>query len=209
LTDYEDQYKVNDAKSRGANLMFYRIFFGMASNSPLYEQIKSYKYFMYMEPDVLPVKPYWLDRYVIDLCADTSNHLISAYEEIVLEPIDFWIKGSAGKIPNVTWNSMNGNAFYKLHDKQFDEYLAKVSAAYGDKSYDGAIYSYTQNKVDLIREVLRKLILLQDNWKINAQTKHRFIYTDYFNDMNTYHNESHIYTNTYVAHISGGMPRNC
>lgn len=173
LTDYEDMYKVGEVKARGANNMFYRLFLNRTKED------LPYNYFLLYEPDIRPIKPHWLDR---------------ALEEIVVETSDFWVKGSVGKIPTHIYNSMNGNAFYKLHDEKFNSYLNTVWAAHGEQSYDTSLWEYTQKR---------------EHWEMNSKFKHRYIFTDFVNDQVTAEKYPDDYSTTHLVHVTGGHPRGC
>ena len=93
----------------GPNLMFYRLFEDRV--------VLAHDYMFIMEPDVTPIRAGWLN---------------AMYEELLCTS-DFWVRGSTYRGYRVdwlyawekrfpkfsTWDSPNGNAFYKIHDEDF------------------------------------------------------------------------------------------
>eukprot|EP01119_Soliformovum_irregulare_P018235 TRINITY_DN5547_c0_g4_i1.p1 TRINITY_DN5547_c0_g4~~TRINITY_DN5547_c0_g4_i1.p1 ORF type:complete len:394 (-),score=95.49 TRINITY_DN5547_c0_g4_i1:29-1210(-) len=61
-------------------------------------------YFFYIEPDVVAIRDFWLDR---------------IYEEVAWSIDDFWMKGSANRISMDRSFHIDRNAIYKLHDATF------------------------------------------------------------------------------------------
>jgi len=108
--------------------------------------MKDYDYWFLVEPDVIAMKDFWLDR---------------VFEEAVFSIDDFWMKGSTNRIPWYGSWHMNGNAIYKLHDKEFktvvlDEVakrpdlpfdLTTMSSFFGQQKSNGAYYKTIQHKV--------------------------------------------------------------
>ena len=99
---------------QGPNHMFFKL---MGSNSIL----AAYTHVFWMEWDVTPVRPLWIDRLVSLAAADDGC----------------WMKGSpyvgrgmdeAATDPNnEPWlGHLNGNALYKLHDPDFQRFLQLV-----------------------------------------------------------------------------------
>jgi len=109
LTSEEDYYPV------GINLMFFRLVAGMTHA----HELEGFRTMFWMEPDVKPIKPYWLDALVRESNTDD----------------DFWIKGSvylgdsfdgsAGNDWTLTGH-INGNALYRLHQPDFSRFLQIV-----------------------------------------------------------------------------------
>lgn len=93
------------------------------------------RYIFYMEPDCLPLRPYWLS--VIDSLTRYPNK-------------NFWMKGSIFRGPlDAIYEAkvfhkihINGNAIYNLADKRFVEYYFKevrpvIKRYYENGGYDG------------------------------------------------------------------------
>lgn len=109
LTAEEDGYPA------GINFMFFR----MVTGATHANQLKHFNALYWMEPDVQPIKPYWLDVLVSESQTDD----------------DFWIKGSVylGGVfdravgQDWTWiGHINGNAMYRLHQPMFSRFLQIV-----------------------------------------------------------------------------------
>lgn len=109
LTTEEDDYPV------GINIMFYRLVAGETHAHDL----RDFNALYWMEPDVEPIKPYWLNALVRESLGGD----------------DFWMKGSiylgdlfdgAGG-QDWTWaGHINGNALYRLHQPMFTQFLQIV-----------------------------------------------------------------------------------
>jgi len=81
-----------------------------------------YQYMFLMEPDVRPIRPFWLD---------------AVYEE-TLDRNDFWVKGSisqcSGPYAHLDFH-INGNALYKLYDPIWMDYQQRVRSFYKPRDY--------------------------------------------------------------------------
>jgi hypothetical protein len=112
-------------------------FFGLFHELP---QL-GFDYFFIMEPDVLPVRPHWLE-------ALTRELPIPVYDEHN-QPIplpyskDFWVLGSTplskhyktyGNLAGRVDLHLNGNAFFKLSDPGFENFIRIVKLAYPSTS---------------------------------------------------------------------------
>jgi hypothetical protein len=109
LTAEEDDYPV------GINLMFFRMVTGTTHT----HQLKPFNALYWMEPDVQPIKPHWVNALVRESMAGD----------------DFWVKGSLylGDVfdravgRDWTWvGHINGNAMYRLHQPMFSRFLQIV-----------------------------------------------------------------------------------
>jgi hypothetical protein len=111
LTRIEDEYPA------GPSNMFFRMFF----DANMQQRSSEYRTMFWMEGDVFPLKPYWIDK---------------LYAESLVG--DFWMKGSIyfghafddSVMSPETWNwvgHINGNALYRLHEPQFTTFLRAVS----------------------------------------------------------------------------------
>lgn len=123
-------------------------------------------YVLYMEPDLLPIRPKWLD----------------ALDELCRYPNDpFWIKGSTfrGSLSvmrtRIIYNlfHINGNAIYNLGDKGFRTFYHHmvrpyIKALYPDQSYDTDIF---------------KFLLATSNYNYARLHAHQFQFTDSIRNM--------------------------
>lgn len=103
-----------ESKDDSSCLMFYRLF-GLLE--------PRFDHFFLMEPDVLPVQPFWVDKLVLE----------SQQPSCV-----FWQKGSVARCePGYADNQrrvdfhINGNSLYCLNDPAFTDYRRRVQAFYG------------------------------------------------------------------------------
>ena len=110
----------------GPCLMFYKLFPSLAN--------LGFNYFFVVEPDVLPIRPFWLNALSLQLSfkiMDVKNRLLLDVKD------DFWQKGSpsycAANYSDISTRldyHMNGNALYKLGDSEFTHYLNRVREYY-------------------------------------------------------------------------------
>jgi hypothetical protein len=109
LSAKEDDYPV------GINFMFFRLVIG-ATHA---RELRNFNALFWMEPDVQPIKPYWLDVLVRESLIDD----------------DFWMKGSVylGQLfdrsvgQDWMWiGHINGNALYRLNQPMFAQFLKIV-----------------------------------------------------------------------------------
>eukprot|EP00741_Cyanophora_paradoxa_P008800 tig00001375_g8517.t1 len=125
----------------------------------------TYKYFFLFEPDVRPIKRFWLD---------------AIYEE-TFDRNDFWVKGSvsqcAGDYAHMDFH-VNGNALYKLGDDHWLDYLQRVRAFYRPRlwvhsadgcsaattGFDHSIFHFSRDR---------------SNWFYAQQMLHRIVYSTF------------------------------
>ncbi|GJQ11543.1 hypothetical protein GpartN1_g3334.t1 [Galdieria partita] len=131
---------IHDRHPDGTCLMFYSLFDSISEVSLHYEA------FLYMEPDVHVIRPFWLDKLVNIYFTKLRNS-------------SFWIAGSISHCPGIfafqDWH-INGNALYNLQDESFLWYLSLVRQYYppkmhvkyafgcsgGHGGYDHSIYNF-------------------------------------------------------------------
>eukprot|EP01119_Soliformovum_irregulare_P012295 TRINITY_DN3182_c0_g1_i1.p1 TRINITY_DN3182_c0_g1~~TRINITY_DN3182_c0_g1_i1.p1 ORF type:complete len:382 (-),score=89.60 TRINITY_DN3182_c0_g1_i1:37-1182(-) len=85
------------------------------------EEMKEADYMFFIEPDVMAIRDYWLDR---------------VYEEVAFSIDDFWMKGSTSRIPAYPSFHMNGNAIYKLRDPKFHQVFIDTLTNDRSQPYD-------------------------------------------------------------------------
>jgi hypothetical protein len=150
LTEAEDEYP------SGINLMFFRLLKGVG----FHEQLSNFHALYWMEPDVQPIKPYWLNVLVRESLSS-----------------DYWIKGSIylGEMfdhmsGGDTWiGHINGNALYRLHQPDFVEFL--------DVVIDMEPPSHIWKPFDVsIWKVLHDFPYF---WHAHQRIASRFIYSDF------------------------------
>lgn len=154
-----------DTHVEGARLMFEQFLRGKVVPETETEQEPSLGYALYMEPDLVPIRPHWLN-YVI--------------QQVAWPVPEFWMKGSifmgnaalmrrTTNVPNKY--HINGNALYNLHSPDFqhfyyDQVRPFVMKRHGGKSanaYDTDIYEYLHD---------------DQTYASTHQVMHKFQYTD-------------------------------
>ena len=83
--------------------------------------VKSYSHFFLMEPDVRPVRGGWVDRLV---------------QEVTLDLVDFWQKGSMEYNHPHADHHLNGNGLYRLGSSDYNCFLEAVLALRYPDSFD-------------------------------------------------------------------------
>eukprot|EP01108_Squamamoeba_japonica_P004838 TRINITY_DN3814_c0_g1_i1.p1 TRINITY_DN3814_c0_g1~~TRINITY_DN3814_c0_g1_i1.p1 ORF type:complete len:311 (-),score=61.37 TRINITY_DN3814_c0_g1_i1:38-970(-) len=146
LTDREDIYP------NGANHMFYNLFFRESTYKPLVER---YRYFMLLEPDVVPLRARWGTKVYNETLGD-----------------QFLMKGSQfhGRyLPAHFRTHINGNALYALGEEKFVELLKLVKKSYGmHMGYDNNIMQFLIN---------------EGNYQLWYDYVHYFVYSDFIRNM--------------------------
>lgn len=176
----------DDGYWKGTTLMFERLLLNKVG-------LRWPHYVLYMEPDMLPIRPYWL----------------AALDASVREPVpSFWMRGSIFKGQPLLHSSsvvplslhINGNAIYNLADRRFREfYLGKVynisrNDYKSNHAYDLDMYFY---------------LCYPGNYAKVQTIAHKFQYTELV--QNLYHTEYSVaallkeYPNAYLVH--GGHKR--
>lgn len=118
--------EVKESYPRSVNLMFFQLF----ENKNLSSQ---YDYFLWMEPDVRPIRSEWADR----LLEETYHTLHEKWMTGSIYRGD--IKSSDGQLPEEY--HINGNSIYKLGDLEFNEYLKQVRENQGlDAPFDVSVF---------------------------------------------------------------------
>eukprot|EP01116_Phalansterium_solitarium_P009300 TRINITY_DN2338_c0_g1_i2.p1 TRINITY_DN2338_c0_g1~~TRINITY_DN2338_c0_g1_i2.p1 ORF type:complete len:422 (+),score=127.89 TRINITY_DN2338_c0_g1_i2:57-1322(+) len=129
LNDYEDVRE--GLIHRGPRNMFFRAFDFLGGH---------YDYFFQNEPDIDPIRRYWVDALV---------------NETLLP--NFWIRGTVHKkrgtnlknSPAEYWNHrthLNGAALYNLYDEEFTKgFIGRIRAIPDDGPFDFAIENYTRD----------------------------------------------------------------
>lgn len=129
--------KIQDDYPAGVNLMFYNLLLGQVAvandsesgrsgsdNNPTTTTTSltaAFHSVFWMEPDVFPIKPYWIDRLVRESALDDQ----------------FWVKGSmymgdmfdSAPEGSKDWQwigHINGNALYRLNSPEFAQFLRIV-----------------------------------------------------------------------------------
>ncbi|KAL6069168.1 hypothetical protein QOT17_007705 [Balamuthia mandrillaris] len=142
-----------------------------------------YDYFFYMESDVRPIRPFWIDK---------------IYEEIEFVP-DFFQKGPMYQgiaLPaDYCYNlycgcgdHMNGNSVYRLGHPIFDEFLkAAERTRPADWCYDAYMINFLRDK---------------GNWRFFQRYAPKFVYTDFIQHRSplTVANVREKFPNTYLLH---------
>lgn len=105
--------RADNGYPRGPSNQFVRLF-----SNPI---MSKFDYWMMMEPDVVAIRPLWLDK---------------IYEETTFTVDDFWIKGSTNRNPRYNAFHMNGNAIYKLHDTEFESIVVAAVARNPQQALD-------------------------------------------------------------------------
>lgn len=118
----------NLVQTGGSNRMFERVFKVFGGGK--------WRHFFYMEPDVQPIRPGWLERVEEE----------SRWGE-------FWMRGTVMRYSsrfNIGWEPwrsmyqrhLNGNGIYVLDDKCFEKYRELVRKEYGNGAFDVAMTYY-------------------------------------------------------------------
>lgn len=148
LNDYDDHRE--GLIHRGPRNMFFRIFNWLGGQ---------YDYFFQNEPDIDPIRPYWLDALV---------------NETMLPK--FWIRGTVhkkrgeklAKSPPEYWNHrmhLNGAALYNLFDEEFTKgFINRVYSIPDEGPFDFAIENYTRDAA---------------NWEYMMDHLDKFQYADF------------------------------
>lgn len=107
-----------DVHPDGTCFQFYSIF-----DDPRFRNY--YQYFFLMEPDVHPIRAFWLDS-------------IQRQIKLSAPQATFWIRGSTSKCAG--WYAandfhINGNALYNLSSRQFRDYLIRVQRAFQPRGH--------------------------------------------------------------------------
>lgn len=152
LTDKEDDYP------GGINAMFFRLLTGRLQGVETHD----YTSVFWMEPDVTPIKPLWLDNLVREASID----------------LQFWVKGSpylgdtfdASSRQERDWiGHINGNALYRLNDPDFVRFLRIVldrePPGHYWKPFDVSIWKVLQD--------------FPYSWHMYQRIAHRFIYSEF------------------------------
>jgi len=161
LDETEDIYKKDEKYNNtnwtnGPNYMFFRLF--KKKLLPNYIE-----YFMYMEPDTIPIRSFWIDK-IIRECRDEDT---------------FWIKGSIYRgnewdkyIDKIDFRyHINGNALYTYNNNNFKKFLDLVEKEYPKEiSYDVAISNFIFNS---------------KNWKITSKIFHKYRYSNFIENIGT------------------------
>jgi len=116
--------------------------------------MKDYDYWFLVEPDVVAIRDYWLDK---------------VFEETVFAIDDFWMKGSTNRIPWYGSYHMNGNAIYKLHDEEFKKVILDEVAKRPDMPFDLTTMSSFFGKQ-------------KSNGDYYKTIQHKWVYSDYIQD---------------------------
>lgn len=156
----------DDDYLKGSRLMFER----MISKALNYGDNKPSHVF-YMEPDCLPIRPYWLD---------------AINKQIVPPNASFWMKGSIfrGNVKSISsmvlYNHVhiNGNAVYNLENDDFANFYLKLVSPFVNIKYS---QNYRAYDTDIFK------LLLWDKARNTAQFFHKFQYSDFI--QNHWHSE--------------------
>lgn len=160
LEGHDDDYL------RGSRLMFEQM---IAKN--LNFGTKKPSHVFYMEPDCLPIRPFWLN---------------AINEHIVPPNAPFWMKGSIfrGHVQTVTskfiYNHVhiNGNAIYNLEDSEFSDFYFKMVSPFVTAKYSQRSRAYD---TDIFK------LLFWDNSRHTTEFFHKFQFSDFI--QNHWHSE--------------------
>jgi hypothetical protein len=186
IIDFAELKDKNDRYLMGSRLMFEmmlskRLNFGLIKLSHIF----------YMEPDALPIRPYWLE---------------GINQQIIFPNTKFWMKGSIfrGQIQMVSMDLLynhvhiNGNSIYNLEDEKFEKFYFEIVKPFGKKFKEVGAYD-----TDVYR------VLLWKNAKYSAELFHLFQFSDFI--QNHWHSEYSLSEirenspNTFLVH--GGQVR--
>lgn len=141
---------IEDVYPRAASIMFWRLSKSLAAN----EQTKRVRYVMYMEPDVVPIRPLWVELLLALLPPQAD---------------EFWAKGSAPRAniarmapgpQGVFRRHINGNALYNVQDQMFANLVQRSRQAY---------------EASLVYDVGLALAFANDSQRYS----HRYVYSDF------------------------------
>ena len=160
LSAQEDQYPL------GSAIMWKKLFI-QEQGSNLSLRSYGYTYFFLMEPDVRPIRSYWLDAIVDQI---TNGHSIQSYR-----PSKWWMIGSIyrGFEPiEIHFLHINGNALYHLSSSLIT-FIEQVSVEYPFRSnqsfgYDLDLFSYLLKNMDKGKHLWHKFHfseLIQNCWR--------------------------------------------
>lgn len=165
LTDREDIYP------NGANHMFYNLFFRESTYEPL---VASYRYFMLLEPDVVPLRARWGTKVYNETLGD-----------------QFWMKGSQfhGRyLPAHFRTHINGNALYALGQPKFVDYLKLVKKSYGMHMGYGkspiddlvvALGNIFLTRKPALDNNIMQFLINDGNYQLWYDYVHYFVYSDF------------------------------
>jgi hypothetical protein len=148
----------DDDYPAGINLMYYKLAMG---NVP-HADTSNFHSMFWMEPDVFPIKPYWVDKLVDESSSDDQ----------------FWIKGSIYKgdifnsVSGSDWQwigHINGNALHRLNSPEYARFLRIVMdlepPTHLWKPFDVSIWKVLHDRPYF--------------WHIYQHIAKRFVYTDF------------------------------
>lgn len=157
IVDFAELSHKDDQYLKGSRLMFEM----MISKKLNFGSIKP-SHIFYMEPDALPIRPYWLE---------------GINQQIIFPNAKFWVKGSIfrGQMKIVTskwiYNHIhiNGNAIYNLEDEKFEKFYFEILRPFIKKYYkkEGAY------DTDFYK------LLLWESGKYTAELFHLFQFSDF------------------------------
>ena len=164
--------------------MWQKLFINEQSNH-LSLRAHGYTHFFLMEPDVRPIRPYWIDAIV--------EHITEGHNEELYIATQWWIVGSIYRGSKPVGNDflhINGNALYHL-SLNFIRFIENVSDEYPygskkSKGYDLDLFLYLFQHIDTAKGVWHKFQftdLIQNCWKNSCKNMNiDFI----FNNPSTY-----------------------
>ena len=178
LPEKEDRHPIGSAR------MWQKLFINEQSNY-LSLRAHGYTHFFLMEPDVRPIRSYWLDAIV--------EHITEGHNEELYIATQWWMVGSIYRGSLLIGNGflhINGNALYHL-SLSFIRFIENVSDEYpydSEKSngYDLNLFLYLFQHIDTAKRVWHKFQftdLIQNCWKSSCKNMNiDFI----FNNPSTY-----------------------
>ncbi|KAG2388532.1 hypothetical protein C9374_000696 [Naegleria lovaniensis] len=151
----------------GPCFMFYEAF----------RQLKAlgFHYFFLMEPDVVPIRDYWVERLITEIQKNFHNG-----------QSDFWQMGSLSRCPASygdiaarTDVHMNGNAVYYLQDPEFDRYMERMINFYPAGMSSVSVAGCATGEVfeGGYDHTLYRFRTHGNNWN-EMRYHHKFLYTD-------------------------------
>ncbi len=176
LGKWEDRYPIGPSK----------MFFKLLLETPLMID-HGYSFMFWMEPDVLPIRPGWLDQ---------------LYRAATFTSPNWWMIGSVRRDkfrenPEYSYarTHLNGCALYRLDDPEFRSYAEAVS-----DDFDQRLKRYMRS-FDVALHMFKEDIL---PFSERSRLYHRFIYSDFIHNVyRTPTNVSEVLSespNTYFLH---------
>nr|CAG4717791.1 unnamed protein product [Naegleria fowleri] len=142
-----------------------------------FRQLKNlgFDYFFLMEPDVVPIRDYWVERLVLEIQKNFHDG-----------QSDFWQMGSLSRCPASYGEigarldvHMNGNAVYYLQDPEFDRYIERMKNFYPSGMSSVSVAGCATGEIyeGGYDHTLYRFRTHSNNWH-EMKYHHKFLYTD-------------------------------